>query len=234
MCRITGSTSSTSRRSAPCSGSRRSRAPRSPTCRRGAASRCWWAGRACTSAPWSTTWSSRRRTPRSAAGWRSATPATPLPATPSCNAPTPTRRAAWSPRTCGASCARWRCGELTGRPFSEWREALDAHESRYPGLQVVGVDVPTDERGHADRCPGRRDARAGLAGGVPRPPPTPALHHRAPGDRLRRAVRAPRRRPGAGRRDRRDQVPHPPVRRPPAALVRARTPGYSGPTRNAR
>jgi tRNA dimethylallyltransferase len=31
--------------------------------------------------------------------------------------------------------------ELTGRPFSDWRDAWDRHESVYPGLSVVGVDV---------------------------------------------------------------------------------------------
>ena len=32
--------------------------------------------------------------------------------------------------------------ELTGRRFSEWRRAWDSYRSIYPGLRVVGVDVP--------------------------------------------------------------------------------------------
>ena len=31
--------------------------------------------------------------------------------------------------------------ELTGRPFSDWRRAWDAYESRYDGLRVVGLAV---------------------------------------------------------------------------------------------
>jgi tRNA dimethylallyltransferase len=32
--------------------------------------------------------------------------------------------------------------DLTGRPFSAWRRGWDAHRSVYPGLRVVGLDVP--------------------------------------------------------------------------------------------
>lgn len=35
--------------------------------------------------------------------------------------------------------------ELTGRPFSGWRRAWDHHESRYPGLVVVGVATAREE-----------------------------------------------------------------------------------------
>lgn len=35
--------------------------------------------------------------------------------------------------------------ELTGRPFSAWRQAWDRHDSVYPGLRVVGLDVSRDE-----------------------------------------------------------------------------------------
>lgn len=35
--------------------------------------------------------------------------------------------------------------ELTGRPFSDWRRAWDHHESRYPGLVVVGVAGAREE-----------------------------------------------------------------------------------------
>jgi tRNA dimethylallyltransferase len=32
--------------------------------------------------------------------------------------------------------------ELTARPFSDWRRCWDRHESIYPGLEVVGLDMP--------------------------------------------------------------------------------------------
>lgn len=35
--------------------------------------------------------------------------------------------------------------ELTGRPFSDWHRAWDRHDSVYPDLRVVGVDVPRAE-----------------------------------------------------------------------------------------
>lgn len=34
---------------------------------------------------------------------------------------------------------------LTGRPFSDWRRAWDHHESVYPRLEVVGLDVPREQ-----------------------------------------------------------------------------------------
>jgi tRNA dimethylallyltransferase len=51
---------------------------------------------------------------------------------------------------------------LTGRPFSDWRRAWDEHRSVYPGLRVVGVDVPRPEL--RDRIDRRVDAM--VAGGL--------------------------------------------------------------------
>ncbi|HVM12743.1 MAG TPA: tRNA (adenosine(37)-N6)-dimethylallyltransferase MiaA [Egibacteraceae bacterium] len=34
---------------------------------------------------------------------------------------------------------------LTGRPFSDWRQAWDDRRSIYPGLEVVGLDVPRED-----------------------------------------------------------------------------------------
>lgn len=34
---------------------------------------------------------------------------------------------------------------LTGRAFSDWRRAWDDHESVYPNLEVVGLDVPREQ-----------------------------------------------------------------------------------------
>jgi tRNA dimethylallyltransferase len=51
---------------------------------------------------------------------------------------------------------------LSGRPFSDWRRAWDTHDSVYPGLRVVGVDV--DRPALAARIDARVDAM--LASGL--------------------------------------------------------------------
>jgi tRNA dimethylallyltransferase len=52
--------------------------------------------------------------------------------------------------------------ELTGRPFSAWRQAWDAYASIYPNLAVIGIDV--DRATLAERIATRVEAM--LAGGL--------------------------------------------------------------------
>lgn len=46
--------------------------------------------------------------------------------------------------------------ELTGRPFSDWRRCWERYESIYPGLEVLGLDMPRDAL--LDRIVARVDA----------------------------------------------------------------------------
>jgi hypothetical protein len=93
---------------------------------------CWSAGPASTSTPWSTSSSSPRPTRPSGPGWR---PRRPGSACPSCTAgwPRPTRRRppGSSPATCAGRSGALEVMELTGRPFSSFRAAMDSPVSRY-------------------------------------------------------------------------------------------------------
>lgn len=51
--------------------------------------------------------------------------------------------------------------QLTGRSFSDWRRAWDTYASRYPALEVIGIDVP---RGVLDARIADRAARMVVGG----------------------------------------------------------------------
>ncbi len=64
--------------------------------------------------------------------------------------------------TCGAPSARWRCSSSPGGPFSDWRRAWDAlGVASTRGCGSSASTCRPTSAGRPDRCPGRRDARAG-------------------------------------------------------------------------